>query len=206
MNRVYVLLLMVFAASGATAQTLDTELTAFGGYRLGGTFDVADTGASYEVDDSASFGLIWNHAARGNTQYEVFYSYQDSEAQLNASMLFDPVVDLETHILEIGGTYLWDGGMLQPYLAATVGGTHIKTRARDPESDTFLSGSIGLGFKVAPTSRLGMRLEARAHGVLMQDDTKLFCATGPDINVCGVDIEGNLFSQVELFAGIVLRF
>lgn len=206
MQRALLSLVILVTCGGASAQTLDTELTAFGGYRFGGSFDVADTDASYEVEDSGSFGLIWNHAARGNTQYEVFYSYQDSEAELKASALFDPVVDIETHILEIGGTYLWDGGMLQPYLVATFGGTHIKTNARDSESETFLSGSIGLGFKVAPTSRIGMRLEARAHGVLMQDDTKLFCATGPDINVCGVDIEGNLFSQVELFAGIVVRF
>jgi hypothetical protein len=57
-----------------------------------------------------------------------------------------------------------------------------------------------------PSKRLGLRLEARLNGVLMRDSTKLFCQTGPDANVCAVEIEGSMLGQLETFAGIVFRF
>lgn len=193
-------------AVSANAQNLDTEFTAFGGYRFGGTFNVSDSDAAYELEDATSFGLIWNHRYQGNTQWEIFYSTQDAEAKIDQPAAPDPAVDVETHILQFGGTYLWDGDSLQPYLVATLGGTHVKARSRGSESDTFISRSIGLGVKVAPASRLGLRLEARAHGALVRKSSKLFCETGPDLNACAIQIDGDLFGQVEAYAGIVFRF
>ena len=57
-----------------------------------------------------------------------------------------------------------------------------------------------------PNSRLGIRLEARAYGTLMDANTDLFCQTGPDMNICAIRIDGSLLSQFELFAGVVFRF
>jgi hypothetical protein len=105
--------------------------------------------------------------------------------------------------LQIGGTYQGRGDTVRPYLAATIGGTRIET---DAESDIFFSGSIGVGLQIRPLARLGIRLEARAHGTLTDSDTDLFCSTGPDLNTCAVQIEGDLLAQLEAFAGVVFRF
>ncbi len=198
--------LVLIVASDVRADDLDTEITAFGGYRFGGTFDVQDTDSSYEWQDASSFGLIWNQAHKDNTEWEVFLAQQDSDAELSGTAMLDPNVSVETTTLQIGGTYLWEGTKAHRYLVATIGGTHIKADSRDSESDTFLSGSIGLGVKVAPTSRIGLRLEARWHLVLTNNSTDLFCQTGPDLNICAVKTEGDLFNQVETFAGVVVRF
>ena len=93
--------------------------------------------------------------------------------------------------------------MVQPYLAASIGGTRIEAAG---ESDTFFSGSIGLGMLISPASRFGIRLEARAHGVFVNSDTDLLCRTGPDLNVCFIRVEGDMLSQIETFAGFVFRF
>jgi len=199
---------LLIAASGAAGQELDTELTVFGGYRFGGSINVLDSDATYEVQDSSSFGLIWNHRHQANTQWEVYFSQQKTEVELSEPTIADRIVDVELYTLQLGGTYLWEGDAVRPYLVMTIGGTHIKSDPDNGESDsdTFFSGSIGLGFKMQPTERLGLRLEARAHGVLMRDSTKLFCQTGPDANVCAVEIEGSMLGQFETFAGIVFRF
>jgi hypothetical protein len=63
-----------------------------------------------------------------------------------------------------------------------------------------------VGVSLIPNSRLGIRLEARAYGTLMDANTDLFCQTGPDANICAIRIDGNLLSQFELFAGVVFRF
>ena len=193
-------------APAAIAQRQNTEFTLFGAYRFGGTIDVLDSNSLYEAQDSPSLGLIWNHRHETNTQWEVFYSQQKTEVELSDPALADPIVGVDLYTLQLGGTYLWEGDAIRPYLAATVGGTHIKSDSGNGDSDTFLSGSIGVGFKIQPGERLGFRFEARAHGVLLRDSTKLFCQTGPDLNVCAIEIQGDWLGQIESFAGIVFRF
>src|SRR5210317_820685 len=90
-------------AVSADARNLDTELTAFGGYRFGGTFNVSDSDAAYELEDAASFGLIWNHRYQANTQWEVFYSSQDAQASISQPSVLDSSVDIKTQILQVGG-------------------------------------------------------------------------------------------------------
>ncbi len=199
-------LAVVSVAPAAIADELDTEFTVFGAYRFGGSIDVLDSDATYEAQDSPSFGFIWNHRHEANTHWEVFFSRQQTEFELSDPALADPIVDVELYTLQLGGTYLWEGDAVRPYLAMTLGGTHIKSDSGNGDSDTFISGSFGVGIKIQPSKRLGFRLEARAHSVLMRDSTKLFCQTGPNLNVCAIEVQGDWLGQLETFAGIVFRF
>lgn len=201
---------MVVAAAlpvqAAAADELKFEITPFVAYRFGGTFDVEGSTASYRIDDSEAFGLLLNLRHSGNTQWELLYSVQQTTAMLRDSVATIPAVDTDIHVLQIGGTYQGSGETVRPYLALTLGGTHIKTTANGTQSDSFFSASIGMGVSLIPNSRLGIRLEARAYGTLMDANTDLFCQTGPDMNICAIRIDGSLLSQFELFAGIVFRF
>ncbi|MDH3532125.1 MAG: porin family protein [Gammaproteobacteria bacterium] len=191
---------------GAAADDRANEITAFGGYRFGGTFEAQDSDASYEWQDASSWGLVWNHAYEANTEIEVFFSRQTTTAEFSDATMVAPTVDVETTTLQLGGTYFGAGDFVRPYLAATLGGTHIRVEASVADSDTFIAASLGVGIKVRPGSRAGLRLEVRAHGALTSDSTDLFCRTGPDLNACAIQVRGNLFGQVEAFAGVVLRF
>ena len=191
-----------FAQSNAP----NTELTFFGGLRTGGEISTEDSDAVYKAKDTESFGVIWNKRQKTNTQWEVYFSQQQTEVELRDSVLISPKVDVDIYTLQLGGTYLFNSNSVQPYLAMTLGGTHVKANADGGSSDTFVSGSLGLGFKFGSSERLGFRLEARAHGVLVQDNSQLFCRTGPVQNVCVVQIEGDMFGQFETFAGITFRF
>ena len=205
MNRLPILLMLLFPAL-LQAQEATTEITAFGAYRFGGTFEEEDSDASYELNDSPSFGLILNIRHQDPTQWEIFYSQQQTEAEFVGGTAIDPEVDIDLHVLQLGGTYQWDGEVARPYLAFTLGGTHVRTSSADSKSDTFFSGSIGVGMKFLPTSRVGIRVEARAYGTLVSSSTDLFCSTGPDLNICAIRLEGRMLSQVETFAGITVRF
>jgi len=195
--------------SAAAAQSADNplkfELTPYGAYRFGGTFDVVDTDDSYKLVDSPGYGLIFNIRQRPNTQWEILYSAQHTEAEFSDSA--DGVLDVDTQILQGGGTYQGEGERVRPYLALTVGGTRIKTSSDGAgRSDTFWSASIGIGLQIQPTNRLGLRLEARAYGTLLDSDTDLFCQTGSSQNICAVRLDGTVMSQIETIAGIVFRF
>ena len=198
--------LMLFCPALLQAQEAMTEITAFGAYRFGGTFEEEESGAEYELNDSPSFGLIVNFRHQDPTQWEILYSQQQTEADLQGATLNDPQVELELHVLQLGGTYQFEGEVGRPYLAFTLGGTHVRASSMGSDSDTFFSGSIGIGMKFLPTSRVGIRVEARAYGTLVDNSTDLFCSTGPDANLCAIRLDGRMLSQVETFAGITVRF
>ena len=92
------------------------------------------------------------------------------------------------------------------FLAATLGVSQVDITTPGYDSDSFFSFSLGLGFQVAPTNRLGLRLEARGYGTLLDSSSDLFCQFGPSNNVCVVRIDGTIMWQVEALAGIVFRF
>lgn len=203
--------ILVFLFSFATSvfaqdQQFNFEVTPYGAYRVGGEFDESNGTRSIDIEDSESFGLILNARHSPVTQWEILYSRQETSADASGLGLSDPSPNLTIHYLHAGGTYLWQGETVRPFLAATLGGTHVDVSTPGFDSDTFYSGSIGLGLHVSPNSRLGLRLEARGFGTLVNSDTDLFCQFGPMSNICAVRIEGTIMWQVEAIAGVVFRF
>lgn len=194
----------------STAQAQDHkvkfELTPFGAYRFGGTFEVEDSSGSYKFNDSGSYGLILNVPHRGNTQLEILYSRQATEAEFSAATPNDPVIDIDLQTLQLGGTYQFEGDKVIPYLAVTLGAMHAQATSTGSASDTFWSGSMGVGVLISPHSRVGLRLEARAYGTFTNSSSSLLCESGPDISGCAIRIKGELLTQIETFAGVVFRF
>jgi hypothetical protein len=200
---ILVLFTVVPAVASAADDALGLEITPYGAYRFGGTFNVQDSNDAWEVQDSSAVGLIINLRERANTQWEFIYSQQASTARLNSTTMPATSIDLDVQYFQVGGTYQWEGDVIRPYLAATIGGTRVRAPA---ESDAFFSGSIGLGLQIMPESRVGIRVEARAWGSLTDSSTNLFCSVGPAENVCAIRVDGSVLSQVETFAGVVFRF
>ena len=202
------LLILCCGATNAYAQSesLDSSFTVFGSLRTGGEFQEEETDIVYDAKDSSAYGLIWNTRHSGTTEWEVYFSHQPTEVQRQDPLVDAPEFDLDLYTLQFGGTYLFDSEGVQSYLVMTLGGTHMKADSEAGDSETYLSGSIGLGFKFLETQRVGFRLEARANGVLVRDNSRLFCRTGPDLNACLVEIQGDFFTQVEIMAGLTFRF
>jgi hypothetical protein len=183
------------------------ELTPYAGYRFGGTFDDDESTISVDLDDRSSTGLIFNVREAQNTQWEVIYSRQQTIADTTQVSGLGPRVDVDVEYLQGGGTYqgqLRNG--VRPYLAATLGAARIAPRLAGLGDDSFWSFSIGTGLQIRPTARLGIRLEARAWGTLIDSDTRLFCGSGAQVAGCAIRIDGSVLWQVEAFAGLVFRF
>ncbi len=208
--RIVKLLVLLCACLVSSAHAQDNkvkfELTPFGGYRFGGTFEVEDSSDSYDFKDSSSFGLILNVPHSSNTQFEILYSKQSTEAKFSAATPNDPVIDVDLQVLQLGGTYQFEGDKVIPYLAATLGATHARVSSSGSASDTFWSGSFGVGVLISPQSRVGLRLEARAYGTFTNSGTSLLCESGPNVSGCAIRIAGDLLTQIETFAGVVIRF
>lgn len=207
MHKILVLSLFVFTGPALADSDFAFEATPFAGYRMGGQVEAEDENLDIRLRDSASYGLLLNGRYNSETEWEVLYSNQQTTSRISDALTGDETTfDFDSHTLQIGGTYLFQGEKVIPYMAFTLGGTHIRTRSLEDESDTFLSGSFGLGLRFLPHSRVGLRLEARAYGTLINSSTEIFCSTGPEANVCAIRLKGDLIGQVKTFAGITIRF
>jgi len=202
---VFVALLTVAAADAQEEISL-FELTPFAGYTFGGEFEDMTRTDSLELVDGASFGLILNIREAANTRWEILYSRQATQADTTGLLISGPSLGIDVHYIQVGGTYLADGNRARPFLAATIGATRFEPGLAGFDSETFFSFSIGAGFHLRPDNRLGIRLEARAYGTLLESDTDLFCQTGPSENICAIRSEGAVLWQLETLVGFVFRF
>lgn len=197
-----------FTANIASAQSNfgKFELTAYGGYRFGGTFEDVDNGITIDLDDDSSFGLIFNIRESANTQWEIIYSRQTTRADTSELDIPEQSLDLDIHYFQGGGTYQGSSDRVRPYLAVTIGGTFIDPGLSEFDSDVFWSFSFGTGLNFMPTNRLGFRLEARVFATLVDSDSSLFCGSGPAGAFCAISVDGKMLWQLETFAGVVFRF
>lgn len=182
------------------------ELTPFVGVATGGDFEDSTTTASLELDDSSSFGLILNIDESANTQWEILYSLQATEADTTGLPISGAPLDIDVHYIQGGGTYLFDGNAARPFLAATIGASHFEPGLDGVDSETFFAFSIGAGLQIRPNERFGMRLEARGYGTLLSSESDLFCQSGPAGAICAIRVEGNILWQWHAFAGFTFRF
>jgi len=183
-------------------------LTPYGAFSFGGTFAEDESDISAELDDAASFGLIFNIREAANTQWEIIYSLQSTDAEISGASSGPDRIGMDVHYLQGGGTYLGDGNVARPYLAATIGATHFDAKSDDYQSDTFFSFSLGTGLQIRPNDRLGIRLEARVFGTLVQSGSDLFCISDPGNGTAGclVTVTGEVLWQTQAMAGLTFRF
>jgi len=209
-RRTPLICLAFLAATQASAQSDPGrfEITPFGAYSFGGTFNDIDTNVTGEIKDSANFGLLLDFRESANTQWEILYSRQSTEATFSDLAVPDTLLDMNVHYLQGGGTYEGDGKTARPYLAATIGATHFEVTTDGFDSDTFFSFSIGGGLQIRPNDRLGLRLEARAFGTLIKSGSSLFCVSDPAGGTagCAISVSGEVLWQLQTMAGIVFRF
>ncbi len=188
------------------------ELTPYAGYRVSSDLETEDAASGDEVDldldETGSFGLILNIPADYPTEWEFLVSRQSTEIRRSDGILAvsDPLADLDITYLQAGGTYLFEGERARPYFVATLGAAHFDPDGEGLDSETFFAFSFGGGVKLAPTSRIGLRLEARAFATLVDSDTAVYCESGPEASGCRLFTRGSLLWQWELNAGLITRF
>ena len=180
------------------------ELTPYGAVSFGGSFTDEESNTEYKLNDSGSFGVLLDFREGPNTQWEVLYSLQDTEARVDGT----DFADIKVHYVQGGGTYHSDVGNVRPFIAMTIGATHFDAKSDGFGSDTFFGWSIGGGMQIAPTNRIGIRLEARAFGTLVSSGSSIFCESNPAGGSagCAITIKGDVFWQLQTMAGVVFRF
>ena len=191
----------------ASADRARFEVAPFGGYRIGGSFDVEDEQGnelrSTDFKEHASYGLGLALYRDPNGFYELLYSRQETELEDS-----DPEIDgadITIEYYQFGGTLIFDyEPWLRPYLSLTFGLTRFD--ANSFGSEYKFSGSLGLGWRFPVSERLSFIVGGRAFGTLIDSDTEFVCASGNGRGTCLVRSSGDLLLQGEATVGLAFRF
>jgi hypothetical protein len=196
------------------------EITPYVGLRIGGEFEPQPdaepkSGGGFELEEGSAEGLVLdirtspdNELAGSSGQWELLYAHQSTELEAEPSFVGGPTLDLDVSHFQFGGAYLFDDDSvtLVPFIAMTAGVTRFDPRFDEADSEDFFSWSIGGGVHFRADKPIGVRLEARVFGTLVDDDSSLFCVVSPTVNSCAVRIEGDMLYQFEARVGLVGRF
>ena len=182
------------------------EITPFTAYRFGGQFDEKGGNGQFELNESDAQGFMLNIKANPNGQYELLYARQDTEVDTQGLFATDSVMDLDVEYFQIGGTYLFDGENIRPFVAMTFGLTHFDPQPAEFDSESYFSASFGGGIQLNATKRIGVRIEGRVFTTLVESDSDIFCSSVEGAGTCLIQVDGTMITQWEARAGLVFRF
>ncbi|HEY6097019.1 MAG TPA: outer membrane beta-barrel protein [Candidatus Deferrimicrobium sp.] len=195
------LLLSSVLSPGEAEAAWGLEITPFAGYAIGGNFEDNTTGATLDVKEGGSFGLVLDLPDTPETQYELFYGFQRTKVTGGGTLGGDTLFDLDIHYLHLGGTYMFPGRTVRPFLSGGLGGTHFVPHGSGMNRKTYFSLSLGGGAKIPISGHVGLRFEGRGFLTILPDTTEVFCVSSGGA-ACSVRVKGDVLGQVLLMAGI----
>ncbi len=194
------------APTNAQEPNFNFEVTPYTAYRFGGSFDEKDGDGRIDFNDSDATGIVFNMMANPNGQYELIYARQRTDADTSGFFADDPTIAIDVESIQLGGTYLFDGDNMRPFIALTLGVTSFDPGLPDTRSENFFSGSFGGGIQINARKRLGVRLEARVFTTFVDSDSAIFCSSIDGVGSCLIQVDSRTLSQWEARAGLVFRF
>ena len=201
-----VLFLGVVSVAPVNAEDASTPPTkfsigAFIGYRGGGQGTDSNTGAHYQLAPAQTYGVVADFRVSPDTEVEVLWSQQNTRVQ-QTSPVNTQLFDVNVGYYQIGGTYLFANDGVQPFMVATLGATYFSPQQPGYQNETKFSFGIGGGVKVPVGRHFGLRLEARAYGTVLDNNSSAVCTNGS----CLIHVSGNLMWQYEANAGVYVSF
>jgi hypothetical protein len=186
----------------AHAQT-ESSVTAYGGYRFGGSVTNTTNDSTIDLENGSSFALALDIGLDPNRQVELFYSQQHTALTSGAFSSQANNIGLTLYNYQIGGTAFIEEVGRGLYVMGGIGATTAKPDRAGLNSETFFSGNLGIGWMVALAPHVGVRFEARGYGILLNNNSALFCGGTAG---CTVAIKGSGVFEGEVLAGLTFRF
>lgn len=195
------LLLSPVLFPGVAGAEWGLEITPYAGYTIGGSFEDNTTGTTLDVKEGGNFGLVLGLPDTPETQYELFYGFQRTKVTGGGTFGGGTLFDLDIHYLHLGGTYMFAGDKVLPFISGGLGATHFVPQGSGLNQKSYFSLSLGGGVKIPISGHVGLRFEGRGFLTILPDTTEIFCVSSGGA-ACNVKVQGDVLGQLLLMAGI----
>lgn len=218
MNRSRVVLLVVLVSLfAASAQATRWELSAYGGYRWGGTVKGENSQAEplveLDINDGATVGIAFDlRTSIEMLLLEVFWEHQfsDLSATVYSTGDTDQLGSLTVDYFHGGFLYefssMYDTSSdppMRPFLGFTLGATRFGPEG-DLEPEWRFSIGFLLGVKYFPWERVGIRVQTRLTTTYFANDPQTF--TDPTTGQSYSLTNAGFMNQYDVTGGLVLEF
>lgn len=195
--------LVLAAAPGQAAGQTQFQLVPQAGFRLGGSFEDAESGAGRDLEEAASFGVALElRVANDERWWQLWYSRQGSQVKTP-----DGNFDVAVEYLHVGGTApISDEGKVHSYVSGGLGATRLSPSGQGLDDATKFSASLGVGLVMPLSGRAALRVEARGYLTLVDSETSIFCSSNFGTGACRIVATGSSLFQAELTIGLAFGF
>ncbi|PKF62587.1 hypothetical protein CW745_03970 [Psychromonas sp. psych-6C06] len=161
--------------------------------------DEADQSAEIATSFAQAIALSWYYGR--NTEGELLYS--NSKQNVTISGENQQTTDLYTSYLHFGGRVNFvDNGPFSTSLGLGVGATFLVPDDSMYDNEIALSGNITGGMRYELNDQWALKADLRFYGTVIKNNSSLFCGDGK----CLIQLEGEVYVQTELMAGVEYKF
>lgn len=185
------------------------ELTPLVGYMGGGEFEDPSDETDRDLEEDTNLGLIFNIMAEPWRHYEFLYTRMQSEVagDLESDVEGEQPFDLDVEYLQLGGIVSHpDARYVIPYFGLTIGATRFSPDAADLDDETKFSFTAAAGVRIPIGEHVGVRLDARAFGTLLDSDGSIFCRSDEEGGSCRIRAKSDIFLQYAASLGFFVGF
>ncbi len=199
-SRVDAALVITTLLSLASAQAQKFSAGPFYGYRFGGELENSTTSETLKIKDNPSFGIFLDYdPTDSGLKLELLYSRQQTELDLS-SVAAPSDQELDVHVFQIGGLQELYDGKFRPFVGGYLGATWFDLPGIG--DDLRFSFTVAVGANYYLTKNLGLRIDLRGFGTVVENDTGFICVNGG----CVVNFSGDMLWQGEATASVFFAF
>ncbi len=192
--------LMGIALALMTGHGYGVDLTLLAGYTVSGEFENVDSNTEVQVDETPSYAVAVDFPYKGKADQRLgLYLSQQNTAFSDDAELDDSDVSI-TH-LQFTAMTLWPQLRWEHFLLLGVGAVHYAPGDSSLTDLTRISAQIAGGTNYKVNENFLLRLGLRWIPTFFDGSAAAFCNGS-----CSLGINGTVWSQVVLDAGLQLRF
>ncbi|GLS89113.1 hypothetical protein GCM10007916_01800 [Psychromonas marina] len=175
-------------------------LSAYLGGRYSEDLKDSDTGEKADIGNNFSQALALSWYYDRNKEGELLYSNSKQDLSISGK---DINTDIYISYLHFGGRINFvNEGPLSTSFGLGIGATFFIPDDSQYDNDVALSGNITGGVRYALNQHWAIKADLRVYGTVLNNNSSLFCSN----NTCLIELDGDIYVQTELMAGIEYKF
>lgn len=189
-------------SSFATPMPVDDfiALSAYLGGRYSDQLKDSKTGNIANISHNFSQALALSWYYDRNKEGELLYS----TSQQNLSIADNNVnTGIDISYLHFGGRINFvNGGRFSTSFGLGLGATFFIPDEHQYDNDVALSGNMTGGIRYTLNQQWALKADLRVYATVLSNNSSLFCSN----NTCLIELDGDIYVQTELMAGIEYKF